>query len=156
MGVLCVVLVFGGGWAGLASRRSSPVAAHPTHTSDESALADRSFLNDPNLLSSTPPGLGRAELFRKMMLSIGLVLGLGAGAWYLSKKVLPKVAHAPGKEIHILESAYLGPRKALHLVEVGHQRLLVGSTNETITTLAHLTDGWLEIPAQQVDDPVKV
>jgi flagellar biosynthetic protein FliO len=73
-----------------------------------------------------------------MMLSVGLVIGLGAVAFYLSKRALPRVVKAGGKEIHVLETTYLGPRKALHLVEVGRQRLLLASTSESVTMLARV------------------
>ncbi len=80
--------------------------------------------------------LGSPELFLRMMLSVGLVIGLGAVALYLSKRALPRVAKAASKEIHVLETAHLGPRKALHLVEVGGRRLLIASTSDSVTMLA--------------------
>jgi flagellar biogenesis protein FliO len=75
---------------------------------------------------------------------------------YVSKRLLPKVASVPGKEIHIRETAYLGPRKALHLVEIGNHKLLIGSTNDSITSLADVTDTWLDIPKQESDDAVRL
>jgi len=140
IGLLCLLIVVGGGWVALASRYSGdrgPAGAQATSM-------ETSFLSDPNLASAESVGLGSRELFLKMMLSVGLVLGLGAAALYLSKRVLPKVTNAPGKEIRVVETTYLGPRKALHLVEVANQRLLIASTNDRITTLAHLSDAWLD------------
>ncbi len=90
-----------------------------------------------------------------MMLSVGLIVGLGAAAFYLSKRVLPKVAHAPGKEIHVLETAYLGPRKTLHLVEVGGQRLLIASTSDCITMLAPIRETWSELSSQELGEAGK-
>jgi flagellar biosynthetic protein FliO len=90
-----------------------------------------------------------------MMFSVALVIVLGVAALYLSKKVLPKVTNAPGKEIHVLETTYLGPRKALHLVEVDNHKLLIGSTNENIATLAHMTDAWLDLSREAIEDTVK-
>jgi flagellar biosynthetic protein FliO len=140
IGLLCLLVVVGGGWVALASRYSSEHAPAST----QAPTVETSFLSDPNLASADSAGLGGRELFLKMMLSIGLVLGLGAAALYLSKRVLPKVTNAPGKEIRVVETSYLGPRKALHLIEVGNQRLLIASTNDRITTLAHLNDAWLD------------
>jgi flagellar biosynthetic protein FliO len=99
------------------------------------------FASDPNFSDGTtgPPGSG--EFFSKMMLSVLIVMGLGAAALYISKKWLPRLTNLPTKEIRILETAYLGPRKAVHLVKIGQQRLLIGSTNESITMLADVTDG---------------
>jgi flagellar biosynthetic protein FliO len=107
------------------------------------------------MVSSRSVSLGNGELFLKMMLSIVLVIGLGGAALYLSRKVLPRVANAPGKEIHVLETACLGPRKALHLVEVGGQRLLIASTNDNVTMLAHVTDAWLDVSRQELGEAVK-
>jgi flagellar biosynthetic protein FliO len=149
--VLCVLLIVGGGWVALASRYAGgPDQAHP-----QPGRTETSFLSDPNQLAGTSVSLGGRELFLKMMLSVGLVIALGVGALYLSKKVLPKVTNAAGKEIRVLETTYLGPRKALHLVEVANQRLLIGSTGDHITTLAHINDAWLDLPRQEVDDTVK-
>jgi flagellar biosynthetic protein FliO len=149
--VLCTLLVVGGGWVALASR----YADGPGQADPQTVPAERALLSDPNQFSSNSFSLGGRELFLKMMLSVGLVIALGVGALYLSRRVLPKVTNGPGREIHILETTYLGPRKALHLVEVAHQRLLIASTNDHITTLAQIGDAWLDLPRQEVDDTVK-
>jgi len=168
IGLLCLLLVAGGGWITLASRQTEPVEGSRTAASAEREVPalqtsdfkpqtsnPSSFLSDPNLVSSAGAGLGNGELFLKMMLSVVLVIALGAAALYVSKKVLPRVAHAPGKEIHVLETAYLGPRKALHLVEVGSQRLLIASTNDNVTMLAHVNEAWLDMPRQELGEAVK-
>jgi len=115
-----------------------------------------SFLNDPNLAGAPELNFSNKELLAKTLLSVALVAILGVAALYLSKIVLPKMAKGPGKEIHILETAYLGPRKALHLVEVEGQKLLLGSTNESITALTHVVDNWADFSKQEMDDTVKV
>jgi len=116
---------------------------------------DSTFSSDSDLSSSPGFSLGNGELFFKMMLSVGLVLGLGGAALYLSRRVLPKVTLRSGKEIHILETACLGPRKALHLVEVGGQRLLIASTSDHVTMLAPLNDTWLDLSKPQLEETVK-
>lgn len=115
------------------------------------------------------------ELFFKMMLSVLLVFVLGAAAIYISRKLMPRITNSPGKQIHILETAHLGPRKAVHLIEIRNQKsedrkqrtenriltsdncrlktvLLIGSTNENITTLADVTSTLAELPTQEVED----
>jgi flagellar biosynthetic protein FliO len=165
------VLVVGSGLIGLAAQSTNPNAtpsvtsadpnAAPSITStDPNAIpgatseATGSFLNDPNL--SQQPGLGidSGKLFVKMLGSVVLVIALAGAVLYLSKKVLPKVTNTAGKEIRVVETTYLGPRKALHLVEVGHQKLLIGSTNESIATLAHVGDAWLDLSKQETDPAV--
>jgi len=74
-----------------------------------------------------------------MILSILLVVGLGAVAIYASKKLAGKITNLPGKKIKVVETVYIGPRKAVHLITVGERCLLIASTNENITKLADLT-----------------
>ena len=149
MATLFVVLVGGGGLVSLAAHATGPNEAPAT-----ASEATGSFLNDPNFAQSPGLGLDNGRLFLKMPGSVVLVLALAGAALYLSKKVLPKVTNAAGKEIRIMETAYLGPRKALHLVEIGNQRLLIGSTNESIATLAHVGDAWLDLSKQEIDPTV--
>jgi flagellar biosynthetic protein FliO len=133
------------------------LAARPTDQAKPDASApqtQRFLLNDPNLARQGDLGIGSKELFFKMMLSVLLVVALAAGALYLSKKVLPNITKAGGREIQIIETAYLGPRKALHLVEIGGQRLLIGSTNESIAKLAEVGDTWLDLSKQELDHSV--
>jgi flagellar biogenesis protein FliO len=161
IGCLCALLVVGGGWIAFASRHAGGAEGQGTKNGGQrtensgQTAAPSFFLSDPNLVSGAGANLGRGELFLKMMLSVGLVLGLGVAALYLSKKVLPKVTQAPGKEIHVLETAYLGPRKTLHLVEVGGRRLLIAGTNDRVTMLTNVSDAWLDMSQRQLDDPVK-
>jgi len=117
------------------------------------------FVNDPNFSMIADSNLGRGELFFKMMISILLVVALGIAAIYVSKKLLPRITNLPAKEMGIIETVHLGPRKAVHLLKIGDQRLLIGSTAENITKLADVTDvfvrgeGTLEdLSAQEADD----
>jgi flagellar biosynthetic protein FliO len=157
IGFLCLLLLASGGWIALASRQSG-AATGPSVEKDaarSSTLRDSAFAGDPDLSSGPNLSLGSGELFLKMMLSVGLVLGLGGAALYVSRRVLPKVTHAPGKEIHVLETAYLGPRKALHLVEVGGQRLLIASTSDHVTMLTTVNEEWLDLPRAEIAETVK-
>ena len=112
-------------------------AAEGGELQDTKSLADRLSISDPN-----QSGLDEnTVLFLKMMLSVVLVVVLGVAALYVSKKVLPRLANAPGKRIRVVETAHLGPRRTVHLIEVDNHRMLVGSTNERITKLADITEG---------------
>ena len=154
---LCVLLLASGGWIAVASRQTGAAAGQRTENgaASPSVLQDSSLSSDPDLSPGPSVSLGSGELFFKMMLSVGLVLGLGGAALYLSRRVLPKVTQRGGKEIHILETACLGPRKALHLVEVGGQRLLIASTNDHVTMLTPLNDTWLDVSKPELDEAVK-
>ena len=163
IGFLCLLLVVSGGWIGLsnAPSRVAPTLAPASRGSEaggvglETPRASGLAWSDPNGPSSGGLHLGNGELFLRMMLSVGLVIALGAAALYLSRKVLPRVAHASGKEIHVLETAYLGPRKALHLVEVGNQRLLIASTNDNVTMLALVNEAWLDLTKPELGEAGK-
>ena len=110
------------------------------------------FDNNPDFLKKTNNGPGTRELFFKFMVSVLFLVALGAGGIYISKKFLPKITSLTGKEIHIAETVHLGPRKAVHLLEIGDRRFLIGSTNENITRLADLTSTLTELSVQEIDN----
>lgn len=109
------------------------------------------FASDPNFSKRPDNSSGSKELFFKMMLSVLLVVALGAAAIYVSKKLLPRITNLPGKEIRIAETVHLGPRKTVHLLKIGSQWLLIGSTSESITKLADVTDALTDLPAKEMD-----
>jgi len=122
---------------------------------EEQALPARSASLTVNEQDFGVPGAGKfqnSELFYKMTLSVLLVIGLGAAAIYLTKRVLPKITGGPSKEIHILETAHIGQRRAVHLVKAGDRMLLIGSTNGSITKLADLTKASSSGPKQWEDN----
>ncbi len=112
------------------------------------------FAGDPNFSRKQENTSGNKELFYKMMLSVLLVVALGAAAIYTSRKLLPRISNLPGKEIRIVETIHIGPRKTLHLLKIGNQCLLLGSTGENITKLADVTDALADVPEQEID-PVR-
>lgn len=128
---------------GNAGFRSVPVGG-----GSKSEAGSLLFANDPNSGRPSSSAGGR-ELFYKMVLSVLLVVALGVAAIYVSKKLLPKITNLPGREIRIVETVHLGPRKAVHLLEVGDRRLLIGSTNENITKLADVTSALTDLTARE-------
>ena len=82
-----------------------------------------------------------------------LVLGL----LYLALRLLRRVGAAPlprpGGRLRVLESQPLGPRAALHLVEVGDRCLVVGQTAGGLVALAELDAA--EMSAQPVPGEVE-
>jgi flagellar biogenesis protein FliO len=157
IGLLCLLLLASGGWIAVAAHRTG-AAAGPgieNSTAGSSAPRDSTLARASDLSSGPSLSLGNGELFFKMMLSIGLVLGLGGAGLYLSKRLLPRVTQRDGKEIHILETAYLGPRKALHLVEVGGQRLLIASTSDRVAMLTTVNETWPDLSKAEIAEAVK-
>ena len=137
---LCVLLVVGGGWVALASRFTGQAAQTPLQAGTGFGVETPSFLSDPNSSRLTSSGLDNRGLLLRMILALGVVIVLGGVALYASRKVLPRAINPAGREIRIIETTYLAPRKALHLIEVGAQRLLIASTIDGITMLTPLDD----------------
>lgn len=108
----------------------------------DSASQTATLEDRPEDLPAGPASVKKAEseLFYKMLLSVVLVIALGGALIYVSKKVLPRFTNPPGKQIQIIETTHIAPRKGLHLVQVGIRRLLIASTNEQITMLADVTE----------------
>ncbi|MHC4171486.1 MAG: FliO/MopB family protein [Planctomycetota bacterium] len=119
---------------------------------ESKSKAGSPFANDPNFPGRPSDSVGGRELFFKMMFSVLLVVALGVAAVYVSKKLLPKITNLPGKEIRIVETVHLGPRKAVHLLEIGNQRLLISSTNENVTKLADVPSTLTDLTAQEVNN----
>jgi flagellar biogenesis protein FliO len=53
---------------------------------------------------------------------------------------MPRLAPSQGKKVKVLETVHLGPRKMVHLLEIGGQQILIGSTPDKITKLADIMD----------------
>ncbi len=134
--VFLVTVVLGSGVLLVCSARS---ATDGTELENSKSKSNSLFENDSGFSTRTGDKPGIRELFFKMILSVLFLVVLGVAAIYVSKKFLPKITKLPGKEIRIAETVHLGPRKAVHLLEVGERRFLIGSTNESITRLADLT-----------------
>lgn len=109
---------------------SIPPAPEPIQTSNSDL--------QPQIPQYGIPG-GR-EFFYKMLLSISLVVALSFAAIYVSKKLLPKLANHQGKQIRVIETTYIAPRKGIHLVQIGSRQLLIASTSESVTMLADVTE----------------
>jgi len=123
-----------------------------TELENSQSKSNSLFENDPNFLKNTNNGAGTRELFFKFMVSVLFLVALGAGGIYVSKRFLPKISNLSGKEIRITETVHLGPRKAVHLLEIGERRFLIGSTNENITRLADLTSVLTELSVREIDN----
>jgi len=117
--------------------RTTGSAATPQTSTRGTEPAKPLFDNFSSPFANNGPNI--RDLFFRVVLAILLVVVLGAAAIYISKKFLPRIANLAGKKIHIIETVYLGPRKAVHLLKIGNRQLLIGSTSESITKLADIT-----------------
>jgi len=159
--VFLITVALGGGVLVLCSVQSAADRAEsgPNNAGFESApngvgLKSKTgslFANDPNFSPRPSDIAGGRELFYKMVFSVLLVVAMGGAAIYVSKKLLPKITNLPGKEIRIVETVHLRPRVAVHLLEIGDRRFLIGSTNENITKLADITSTLTDLAAQEIN-----
>ena len=153
--VFLITVALGGGVLLVCSARSDTDRTELENSKPKGSLLTGEFQsgslfeNDTNFPMRTSDKSDTQELFFKMMISVLFLVALGAAAIYVSKKFLPKITNLPGKEIRVIETVHLGPRKAVHLLEIGNQRLLIGSTNENITRLADLTTAFTDLSAQE-------
>lgn len=77
----------------------------------------------------------------RVIFILGLILFLIFAAIWILKKVSPGVMRGTqGNVIKILSSTYLGPKKALYLIEVFDRVILVGMTDNSVNALAEFTD----------------
>jgi flagellar biosynthetic protein FliO len=97
-------------------------------------------IKDPNFTFSQNGQLNTRQMFMKMMLAVFMVLFLGIAVVYISKKLGGRIANAPGKEIQMLETLYLGSRKSIHLIKISNRRIVIGCTTDRITKLAEMPD----------------
>jgi flagellar biosynthetic protein FliO len=113
---------------------------------------DSMYGKEPNFFKENGYSIGGGEFLYRAVGAVLFVVVLGIAAIYVSKKLLPKISSIPGKEVRIVETIHLGPRKTVHLLEVGNQRFLIGSTNENITKLADINGNQTKPSTQQTDD----
>ena len=88
------------------------------------------------------PGSGGGDttgLLWEMLATAMVILAIGAVAIYAMKRLLPRIRGAAGKRISVLETTYLGQRKAVHLLQVGTRKLLVASSPEGVVKLDDMT-----------------
>ena len=80
--------------------------------------------------------------FFKMIFALAIVLGLLFGVMYFVKRFMQQVAPAAENQalINIIASRYLGPKSSIILVEVMDQVIVVGISNQQMTTLACIDD----------------
>ncbi len=94
--------------------------------------------------SSAPTSLSGEGGGTLLRLGIGVVVvvGLIALVWFLMKKFqrakYPEMEEKGPDLIDVVTTTSLGPNRSLHLVRIGEELVLVGSTDQSITGLARL------------------
>ena len=96
--------------------------------------------------------------FLKMIFALAIVLGLLFGVMYFVKRFMQQVAPTADNHalINIISSRYLGPKSSIILVEVMDRLIVVGISNQQMTTLACIDNplAIAEIKAKSAHSPV--
>lgn len=80
-----------------------------------------------------------AGLMWQMLAAALVVLVIGGVALFVIKRLLPRVRGISQRQISVLETAYLGSRKAVHLLQVGSVKLLIASSPDGVVRLDDVT-----------------
>lgn len=90
------------------------------------------------------------SIMMKLGLGLGLVILLAWGAvWLLRRSSLGQQLGGAGQVIRVVERSFLGPKKAIYLVEIGGRILALGVTEENISALTEWQEGELELKPLQ-------
>lgn len=92
----------------------------------------------------TPNDYSSGGIYFRMLFAIFIVAGMGAAVYWIAKRLRYNVAGGKKGRIEILETAYLAARKTLHIVRVGNKTFLIGSTNDSISSIADISDSFAE------------
>lgn len=79
--------------------------------------------------------------FLQMIAALALVVGLILVTWHFSGKLmrgLPVSQHLAAKHIRLVETRYLGPKRALLLIEVGGEYLLLSSCDNSLSLIKQI------------------
>jgi len=130
---------------GATTRAQSATRTAPaSRPSPASAPAGDFLREDSRRPLITRPEGSTAGMTWTLLASLLVVLVLGLLVYGVVKRLLPKLGVKVGRRVRVLETSYLGPRKAIHLLQVGSQRFLIGSTRERITMLSEVTLAFLD------------
>lgn len=154
-----ITVLFGAGALIVCSARSPAAGTESEKARPDSnqALSEANsensqlFKNDPNFFGKSDYSPFGGELPLRAILAVLFVLALFIAAIYVSKKLLPKITNLPGREIRVVETVHLGPRKAVHVIEINNRRFLIGSTNENVTKLADLSSDATDLSLKEAN-----
>ncbi len=88
-------------------------------------------------------GLGREDdaggALRQMIVYSVIIVALGVAAVLIIKKLLPRIHRSAGKNLSIIETAYISPRSSVHLLRVGTKKYLISRSGDGVSLLAEVT-----------------
>jgi flagellar biogenesis protein FliO len=128
--------------------QSQPAAAGTTQPAAKPLVWDEKGGSALPLLSEGGP----SPLWQ-MLAAVAVIVVLGGLALLVVRKLLPRIAPRGGKRMAVVETIYLEPRKALHLVRVGGQKFLLAASREGLSVLAEVTDVTMDEPDRPQQTP---
>ena len=97
-----------------------------------SISGNSSITKDP--LGSTP------FYFISAIIKLIVVLLLIVGASIVFRRWVQPIANGKNiRQMRLLESIRLSPRQALHMIQIGDQRMVIGATDQNISVIASLS-----------------
>jgi len=82
--------------------------------------------------------------------ALAIVIGIIGLFYYLGQRINERVLGSTSKRrVQVIERTPLGEKRSLLLIRVGHQQLLLGATNNTISMLSEIDEEPLEEPATE-------
>ena len=132
---LCLLLVVATGISAQDSGSEEPIGDESLYTFPESSPESQDELE----LTGDPGPLVSTWDFLRMILILGIVIGLIYGLFFILKKTTSKRV-VENDLIRVLGSRSLSNSKSLHLVEVGNSVFLVGSADGGISIISEIKD----------------
>jgi len=140
--VLTVALVCLLAWPVIAAPAPAPTTASAPATQPRPATRPAARATPDPLILGSRSGDDAGDMLRRMMAYTLVILVLGGLALLVVKKVLPKLGATQGRNIAVLETVYLGPKKSLHLLRVGTRRFLVAGSRDEVSLLGEVTSAF--------------
>jgi flagellar biogenesis protein FliO len=89
-----------------------------------------------------------------VFLKLGVVVLIIAGLAIVIRRMQVKGQATTTKQIGVIETVHLTPHRTLYLVSVEDQKILIGATDQSMTTLCQLTNPESHVdPDQKSDSP---
>lgn len=135
------------------SNKTLPAAPAHTPATVSANAKPYGFLDDyqndrfNETLPSAPAGFGFVSLLTKLIFVLGLIYGtVVLIRWFMQQRArLP----LPGSTlIKVLDSHYLTPKQALHIVEIAGDIFVVGATDNGLSLLTEIDDAELQAKAK--------
>ena len=106
--------------------------------------------SDPLVKSDNESEYGVWSLFLKLGLALSVVVLLAWGiAHAVNKSGFGRQYRTDGSLIRVVERSYLGPKKAVYLVEIGGRALALGVTDNSVSPLSHWEKGEIDLPERE-------